>query len=66
MERMPRTFRCKVCGYEQEINTNHEGECFDYCHGCSWKSYGFDNGENSAQMFGHTHRRFEFVKPSES
>jgi len=56
-----RLYRCRVCGHEQPVQTNHHEPCLDYCNGCSWKCLGFDRGHNSAQMFGHAYRRFDFV-----
>lgn len=60
-----RPFRCKNCGHEQPIRTNHEGECLDYCHGCSWKP-SFGIAEYAIPMFGRTYRPFVFTgKPGQ-
>jgi len=58
-----RPYTCAVCGHEQEIQTNHEGECFDFCKGCSWKCMNKEEdptGENSTILFGRWYRRFRF------
>jgi DNA-directed RNA polymerase subunit RPC12/RpoP len=56
-----KSYRCLACGHVQSISTNHYGECFDYCGGCSWKSQGY-RPDVSAQMFGRSYRRFEITE----
>jgi len=31
-------YRCTRCGHEKEASTNHYGEFYDRCPGCSWKN----------------------------
>lgn len=31
-------FKCTRCGLEQLSGTNHWGEFYDRCNGCSWKN----------------------------
>jgi len=51
-----RLYVCTVCGHTKQIQTNHLGSCFDYCHGCSWKpSFG-----EGVPMFGRTFRKFVY------
>ena len=30
-------YRCKSCGFESMIGTNHWGECYPRCKNCGWK-----------------------------
>lgn len=30
-------YRCKSCGFESMIGTNHWGECYPRCVKCGWK-----------------------------
>ena len=61
----PKTYQCTACGHKQSISTNHDGECLNYCHGCSWKV----NAYSGVHMFGHMYRSFkvaqEVMKPTE-
>jgi hypothetical protein len=54
-----RLYRCRNCGNEQHISTNHHGACFDYCRGCSWKP---SFGEHGVRMFGRMYRPFDYVR----
>lgn len=31
-------YECTCCGHEKEIGTNHFGEVYSRCEGCSWKN----------------------------
>lgn len=54
-----RPYKCTNCGHEQEIQTNHTGECMDYCKGCSWMpSQG--KGYKIPALGGHTYRKFVY------
>ena len=54
-----RRYKCRNCGHEQMINTNHTGPVIDYCKECSWKpSFGKDQ---AIPFGGHTYRNFDFV-----
>jgi hypothetical protein len=63
---MLRLYKCLVCGHEQRIQTNHTGTCFDFCHGCSWKCFGFDPGANTMNYGGRAFRRFAIVERTSS
>jgi hypothetical protein len=54
-----RPFKCKNCGHVQDIQTNHEGTCIDYCKECSWKP-SFGKAEYQIPFNGRTYRPFEF------
>ena len=54
-----RVYKCRNCGTEQKISTNHNMPCYDYCHECSWKP---SFGKHGVQMFGHTYRPFDYVR----
>jgi hypothetical protein len=54
-----RLYKCKNCGNVQKIQTNHIGECFDYCKGCSWRP-SFGKREYQIPMFGQTYRPFVY------
>ena len=72
-----RQYRCKNCGHVQPIQTNHTGECADYCGrgpdgveaggngGCSWKP-SCGKPEYALPMFGRTYRPFECVEGVQS
>jgi DNA-directed RNA polymerase subunit RPC12/RpoP len=34
----PKLYRCQRCGKEKTISTNHWGEVYERCEGCSWKN----------------------------
>lgn len=43
VEHKDRLHECLNCGHKQQIKTNHEIGCIDYCKNCSWKpSFGND------------------------
>lgn len=46
MEQTFKKYTCSLCGAIKEIRTNHNGECLDYCSGCSWKA--FYRGESNS------------------
>jgi hypothetical protein len=59
-----REFRCDNCGHVQQVQTNHEDKCFDYCKNCSWKpSWG--KSEHKMMFNGQTYRLFMFAGRSE-
>ena len=31
-------YKCTRCGHERLLGTNHWGECYPTCPGCSWKN----------------------------
>jgi len=33
-----KTYKCSECGHESSHSTNHYGEIYCRCSGCSWKS----------------------------
>jgi hypothetical protein len=58
-----RVYRCRNCGNENKISTNHLGACIDYCRECSWKP---SWGPDAAVPFnGRTYRNFYYVKDLE-
>jgi DNA-directed RNA polymerase subunit RPC12/RpoP len=58
-----RVYKCRNCGNEQQIQTNHLGSCYNYCKNCSWKpSWGEYIG---VPMFGHQYRPFDYVREVE-
>lgn len=60
-----RPYRCKNCGHEKMISTNHLGDVAEYCDNCSWKpSWG--NPEYQVPMFGRTYRPFEYAGPTKN
>jgi len=61
IERRP--YRCKDCGHEKLISTNHIGDVADYCEECSWKP---SWGEHQVPMFGRTYRMFEYSGPTKN
>lgn len=50
-------YKCQACGHEHSIQTNHYGQCMNYCKGCSWKAM----AHPGTHMLGVWHRTFEFV-----
>jgi hypothetical protein len=52
-------YRCTLCGHEQDISTNHYGNVYSQCKGCSWKSEGFGPGQRIGP--GPIHREFEYA-----
>ena len=49
-------YKCVVCGTVRYISTNHTGDCYDYCSGCSCKGIGFDH-DNTMVYGGRAYRR---------
>jgi len=35
-----KAYRCKECGHEREVGTNHWGDIYSDCPACSWKRPG--------------------------
>ena len=56
-----RPYTCVACGHEAEIKTNHCGEVFHICKGCSWMM----NKYEGVMLFGSMHRKFECQKKTE-
>jgi hypothetical protein len=62
-----RNFKCKNCDHVQPIQTNHEGECFNYCKKCSWMVGGSPKRNEGAlrehciPFNGRTYRPFVFA-----
>lgn len=54
-------YKCRACGHEQMISTNHRGSCVDFCTECSWKM-NYCAPENCVPMFGRMYRPFDYVK----
>jgi len=54
----PRQYKCRCCGHEQLISTNHTDNCFDQCQNCYWRS-AFKEGEY--HYFSHQHRPFKYI-----
>lgn len=51
-----RKYQCSLCGEKKDIQTNHDGDCYDYCPGCSWKAF-WKGEENSIATPVHRHSR---------
>lgn len=48
-----KTFKCSDCGHKEDFSTNHKGEIYGRCGGCSWKGgLGYGPGD----------RVFEYVE----
>ena len=60
MQQEYRPYVCSVCGYKENIKTNHEGPVLNYCKGCSWKRdfAGPENSHYIPQLGNHTYRVF--------
>lgn len=56
-------YQCMVCAHKQNISTNHTGHVFDFCDGCSWKSFGFDS-KHTMNHGGRAYREFSYVGPA--
>lgn len=56
-----KTYKCRNCGHEKSIQTNHWSSCMNHCPSCSWKpSWGEHPG---VRMFGTMHRPFDCLEP---
>lgn len=40
----PRLYRCRCCGHEHPVSTNHTAQCFSVCPSCSWRGAWDDEG----------------------
>lgn len=56
-----KSYKCRACGHVQSMQTNHTGQCFGYCHECSWKMR-YCAPENCVPMFGRMYRPFDYVQ----
>jgi predicted nucleic acid-binding Zn ribbon protein len=54
-----RVYKCRNCGHEQHISTNHHGSCIDFCLECSWKP---SFGQHAVPFNGRTYRPFDYAR----
>lgn len=52
-----RPYVCTACGHKDSVQTNHTGECYHWCHGCSWTVSKYPGMTFNGRMY----RKFSYV-----